>query len=491
MSMVSDVTEASAPAVHQRVGLVAGVVLAGLVAAFFRPEGLGMPAVWAAALGVLMAVWWATEAIPVAATAFLPILVLPLSGAATLAQATTPYANEVIYLYLGGFIVALAIERCGLHRRFAFAVFSLVGTGAKALVGAFMVTAALISMWISNSSTALMLLPIAVSIAAVTRETMPDLPERERINFGACLMLGLAYAATIGGIATLVGTPPNALLVGFMKENYDITVDSARWMAVGVPVMLVLLPVTWFLLVFLCFPVRFHATQEARAVITQMGRALGPVRKAEVRTGLLFLVLVVAWVLSPTLKAWTGLPALSDSMLAMGVALLTFIIPSGVGRRPLMRWEDTASLPWGVLVLFGGGLSLAAAIAGTGLAGWLGDQLSPLGVFGIPVLVIASTTLVIFFTELTSNLATTATFLPVVGAIAVEMGADPLMFLIPMTLAASCAFMLPVATPPNAIVYGTGLVSIPQMVRAGFWLNLISVALLSVVALVWAPRVFG
>jgi sodium-dependent dicarboxylate transporter 2/3/5 len=426
----------------------------------------------------------------VAATAFLPILILPLTGVTTVAEATTPYANEVIYLYLGGFLMALAIERCGLHRRFAFFVLSLVGPQARGLVLAFMVTAALISMWISNSSTALMLLPIAVSLARVTAETVPDVSAKEKANFGTVLMLGLAYAATIGGVATLVGTPPNALMASFAKETYGIEIDFSAWMAVGVPVMMVLLPITWALMVFWLYPVSFRASPEARAVISDMRMKLGPMSVAEWRTALLFLVLVAAWVLRPQMVEATGIKGLTDSVIAMTVGLATFLIPSGQGRRPLMRWEDTATLPWGVLVLFGGGLSLAAAVSSSGLANWLGDQLSPLGVFGVPALVIGATVLVIFLTELTSNLATTATFLPVVGAIAVEVGAPPLMFLIPVTLAASCAFMLPVATPPNAIVYGSGLVSILQMAKTGFWLNLISVAILSVVALVWAPQVF-
>ncbi|MEQ8435538.1 MAG: DASS family sodium-coupled anion symporter [Oceanicaulis sp.] len=480
----------SGPALYQRIGLFAGPIIALAVAFGFSPEGLPREASVVAAVGLLMAIWWATEAIPVAATAFAPIVILPLAGVASIAEAAGPYANPIIYLFLGGFVIALAIERCGLHRRIAFSIFAVIGADARFIVAGFMVAAAFVSMWISNSSTTLMLLPIAVSVVTVISETMPELDARERRNFGACLLLGLAYAATIGGLSTLVGTPPNAFLAGFMQETYGVEMGFARWMMVGLPVALCLLPMVWLMLVRVIFPVGFRASGAAMTHIHELRGNLGKMSKAEVRTTLLFLALVVSWVFREPIQALTGLTGLTDAGVAMAAAMSAFLIPSGKANRALVVWEDMSRLPWGVLILFGGGLALASAVASSGLALWIGQQLSPLGAVNIVLLIIAATAMVIFLTELTSNLGTAATFLPVIAAIAVETGQDPLVFVIPVTLAASCAFMLPVATPPNAIVFSSGLVSIPQMVRAGFWLNIISVVLLSLVALYWAPMIY-
>lgn len=478
------------PALYQRFGLALGPLAAALIGLFLSPEGLSREGVLVAAVGAWMAIWWATEAVPVAITAFLPMIVLPLLGVAPIGEITSPYAHPIIYLFFGGFVVALAIERCGLHRRIALGVFRMVGTDARALVGGFMLAAAIVSMWISNTSTTLMLLPIAVSVATVIGETMPELPERQRVNFGIALLLGLAYGATLGGLSTLVGTPPNAFMVGFMADSYGIEIDFARWMLVGVPVSAILLPIAWLTLTRLVFPVNFRASDDAMKHITQMRAALGPMSKAEVRTAILFAFLVLGWIGRGALSSLPVIGSVSDTGVAMVAALAAFLIPSGRNGQALMAWEDMSKLPWGVLILFGGGLALAAAVSGSGLALWLGQQLSPLGAVNLALLVIAATALVIFLTELTSNLATTATFLPVIAAIAVETGQDPLVFVIPVTLAASCAFMLPVATPPNAIVFSSGLVSIPEMARAGLLLNVIAVAILALIAMTLSPLVF-
>ena len=478
------------PADYQRIGLVLGPLIAVLVGVFLRPEGLPSQAVFVAAVGLWMAIWWATEAIPVAITAFLPLTLFPILGVNSIQESAAPYAHPIIYLFFGGFVLALAIERCGLHRRIALKVFSLVGTNASHLVAGFMVSAALVSMWISNTSTTLMLLPIAVSVVTVISETMPDLKLRDRSNFGTALLLGLAYGATMGGVATLVGTPPNAFMVGFMADNYDVKIDFARWMLVGVPVTLVLLPIAWLWLTRIMYKVDFHASDQAMRHIATLSKGLGLMSTAERRTGILFSFLVAGWLLRGQLASLPFLAQVTDTTIAMTAALAAFLIPSGKPGEALMTWSDMSKLPWGVLILFGGGLSLASAISSSGLALWIGELLAPLGVLNLALLVVAATALVIFLTELTSNLATTATFLPVIAAIAVETGQDPLIFVIPVTLAASCAFMLPVATPPNAIVFSSGHVSIPQMARAGLFLNLISVAVLSIVSLTLAPLIF-
>ncbi len=475
---------------YQWVGFFAGPALGLAVALFFRPEGLPEQAALVAGLGILMAVWWATEAIPVAATAFAPLIVLPLLGLGSFSEAAAPYANPVIFLFLGGFVIALAIERCGLHRRIAFALILAIGSNARRIIAGFMLATALVSMWISNTSSSLMLLPIAVSVAVVMSETMPDLDEGAQRNFATALLLGVAYAATIGGLATLIGTPPNAFLAAFMQETYDIEIGFLRWMLVGVPLMVVMLPIAWFMLVRVIFPIRFEVSTQTIDHIRELRRSLGKPSAAEIRTAALFLSMVTLWVAREPLQAAFGLEALSDAGIAIAAALAAFLIPSGEKGRSLMDWESTKQLPWGVLILFGGGLSLAAAVSSSGLALWMGEQLAPLGAGNILMLIIVATILVIFLTELTSNLGTTATFLPVIAAIAMESGDNIMLYVVPVTLAASCAFMLPVATPPNAIVFSSGRVSIPQMVRAGFWLNMIAAVIATTAAVTLVPLVF-
>jgi sodium-dependent dicarboxylate transporter 2/3/5 len=482
--------ESSGPALYQRVGLVLGPVAALITALTFSPDGLPQQASIVAAIGVLMAIWWATEAIPVAITAFLPLVALPILGVVTTREIAAPYAHPIIYLFFGGFVVALAIERCGLHRRIALGVFAIAGADARALVAGFMGAAAFVSMWISNTSTSLMLLPIAVSVFTVINETMPTLAPRQRENFGISLLLGLAYGATLGGVATLVGTPPNAFMVGFMADNYDVQIDFARWMMVGVPVSLVMLPLAWLVLTRVIYPINFKASDEAVQHIRAMREGLGAMSKAEVRTALLFGFLVFGWLSRSWLSSLPFLGELTDTGVAMTAAVAAFLIPSGQKGQALMTWDAMSRLPWGVLALFGGGLALATAVTSSGLALWMGQQLVGVGTINAILLVVTATALVIFITELTSNLATTATFLPVIAAIGVETGQDPLIYVIPVTLAASCAFMLPVATPPNAVVFSSGLVAIPSMARVGLVLNIIAVAVLSVVALLLAPVVF-
>lgn len=477
-------------ALHQKVGLAAGPIAAILVLLLFRPESLSEAGRATAAAATLMAIWWATEAVPVAVTALLPLVLFPLFGISPIAEIAPAYAHPTIYLFLGGFVIALAIERAGLHRRVALLVFRIVGVNGKSLVGGFMIAAALLSMWISNTSTTLMLLPIVMSVVVVIRDTMSHLTDTQRRDFETAMLLGLAYGATLGGMTTLVGTPPNAFMSGFMQTTYNVEIDFARWMLVGVPLAVIMLPLSWLVLTRILFKVEFKSSPAAREHISGLMRDLGPVTTAEYRIGIVFVLLVVGWLARKPIAAMTGVAELSDAGVAMAAALATFLVPSGSRTGNLMTWDDTSRLPWGVLILFGGGLALAAGMSSSGLTLWIGQQLAPLGQMHIAILIIAATAIVIFLTELTSNLATTATFLPVMAALAVETGSDPLIFVIPVTLAASCAFMLPVATPPNAIVFSSGCLSIPRMIRAGIALNAVGVAILSLIALYLAPAVF-
>lgn len=487
----SDAAAKADYAVHQRIGLVAGPFVALLILALFEPAGLPPEGTRTAALAALMAIWWATEAAPMAVTAFLPMVLLPFMDVMPIDETASSYAHPIIYLFFGGFVMALAIEQSGLHRRVALHIFRFAGVNGRSLVAGFMIASALISMWISNTSTALMLLPIAMSVIVVIRDTMDGLSAEKRGDFETALLLGLAYGATLGGVSTLVGTPPNAFMAGFLEDNYGIQIDFRRWMLVGVPVTLIMLPLTLLLLTRVVFKVDFRSTGEARDHLARLTGDIGKASRAEKRTAALFVLLVIGWILREPFADATGIKGLSDAGIAMAIALAAFIIPAGSSKGALVGWEDTQKLPWGVLILFGGGLALAGAMTASGLTEWIGKSLAPLGAVNVAILVIAATALVIFLTELTSNLATTATFLPVMAAVAVETGQDPLIFVVPVTLAASCAFMLPVATPPNAIVFSSGSVSIPRMMRAGVLLNLVGVAVLAIISIYLVPLVFG
>ena len=484
-------TETPTPRTSSRAaaGLVAGPLLCAAMLLLPPPEGMEVLAWRTAAVGVLMAIWWVTEAIPIAATALLPIVLFPLLGVATVAGTTAPYANPVIYLFLGGFLIAMALESCGLHKRMALAVLRVVGTRPANLVLGFMVATAFISMWVSNTATVVMMLPMATSVMELARGGDDAASDARTGAFGVALLLGIAYSASIGGLGTLIGTPPNALLAGFMSETYGVRIGFVEWMILGVPIVVVGLPFAWLVLTRWLHPVGADPIAGGAALLREERDRLGALSRAEWTVGAITALTAVAWVTRPVIERW--LPAVTDTGIAITGALLLFVVP--LSRRSpavALTWKQAERLPWSVLILFGGGLSLAAAIQQTGLAGWIGGELGALAGWPLPLVILVVTTVVIFLTELTSNTATAAAFLPVVAALAVGIGTDPLLLAIPTVLAASCAFMLPVATPPNAIVYGTGALTIPQMARAGVLLNLFFILLLPLAVYLLAGRIF-
>ena len=465
---------ASDDGTRQRLGLVLGPLLFAALLVLPRPDGVSEAAWRTAAVAALMATWWVTEAIPIPATALLPLVLLPLLGIAPIAAAAAPYANEVIFLFLGGFVIAAALEACGLHRRMALVIIAAVGTRPVRLVFGFMAATAFLSMWVSNTATVVMMLPIAASVIALVDERCGSEAARP---FAVSLLLGLAYAATIGGLGTLIGTPPNALLAAFVRQTYGIEIGFAQWMLLGVPFVVVGLPLCWLLLVKVLQPVRIDALPGGRTVLDEQRRALGPLSRAERQVGAITLLVALSWVARPQLERW--ITGLSDAGIAIGGALLLFALP--VRWRPLrtvIDWVRIERLPWGVLILFGGGLSLAQAIAQSGLAAEIGGGLGVLASWPRLALLLAVTAVIVFLTELTSNTATAAAFFPVAGGVASGIGQEPLVLLLPVALAASCAFMMPVATPPNALVYASGRVTIGQMARAGLWLNLLFIGLI-------------
>jgi len=427
---------------YQLIGRVLGPAIFLIMLATDQWQDVMSPVAWrTAAVALWMAVWWATEAIPVAATAFLPIILFEPAGISSLRDAAAPYANPIIYLFLGGFMLAIAVERWNLHRRISLAILERTGTDGRRLVGGFMFVCAILSMWMTNTSTTMMLLPIVLSVIAVIRDNVVGISEESQNNFQIAMLLGLAYAASIGGLATMIGTPPNALLIGFLADTYGIEISFARWMTVGIPVTVLMLPIAWFLLTRTLFRFDIPATEAANEHLHRLREELGAMSMAEKRVAMVFGLVIFSWMFRRPLTEWLGISGVSDAGIVMTAALLLFLLPSGdSSQRQLLSWENASRIPWGVLILFGGGLSLAAAVSNSGLALWLGESLAPLNAWGTAVLVVAAVALVIFLTELTSNLATTATLLPVMGAIALQVDVPPILLTVPITIAASCAF---------------------------------------------------
>jgi len=476
---------------HQQFGLFAGPAVAAILLLSPVPEDLSVAGWRTLAVAALMAVWWATEALPVAATALLPIVLMPLLGVAAVDQVAAPYANPVIFLFLGGFLLALAIERWSLHRRMALIVLLRAGARPGALIAGFMGTTAFLSMWISNSASTMLMLPIAVSVLGKLAPQQDGEDTRVTQSLGACLLLAVAYSASLGGLGTLIGTPPNALLAGYMAAHHQIEIGFARWMLLALPIVLLMLPIVWFLLTRIVFPLRQSGDSLDLKVLQDELESLGPMTVPEKRVAAVFLIVALLWVARPLLQTLPGLELINDAGIAICGGVLLFVLPSGseAGGR-LLTWQSTGRLPWSVLLLFGGGLSLALGLSTTGVTGWLGQSLQ--GAAELPFILIAALTVltVLFLTELTSNTATTAAFLPAIAALAVAIGQPVMMLAVPAALAASCAFMLPVATPPNAIVFSSGRVSIPQMLRAGLWLNLICASVILLAAEILVPLLF-
>jgi solute carrier family 13 (sodium-dependent dicarboxylate transporter), member 2/3/5 len=471
------------------VGLWLGPLLAA--GTLLLPLGLPDPAAQrTAAVAVLMAVWWLTEALPISATALIPLVAFPGLGILTPAQAAAPYANPVVFLFLGGFMLALALQRWGLHRRIALAIVTAVGTQPDRLVLGFMLATAFLSMWISNTATAAMMVPIGVALCTLLRR---DDGAADSFNFGTALMLGIAYAATIGGVGTLIGTPPNAILAAAASDHLGRHIGFAEWMMVGMPVVLVMLPATWLLLVRVLYPPAPLA-DGAAALLHAERTGLGPMHRGERITAVVFVLMAAAWVFREpkafgafTLPGITSFaPAIDDSTIAIAGALILFLAPAE-RNRAVLTWDDTRALPWGVLLLFGGGLALARAFETSGLAQVIASVVGLLGAVPLWVMLLVAGALFLALSELASNTAVAAMAMPILAATALGMGIAPLPLMAVGAIATSCAFMLPVGTPPNAIVFGSGQVTIPQMARAGIWLNLLALAAATAAGLLLAP----
>ncbi len=457
---------------------------------FFKPAGLSDTANVVLATTLWMAIWWMTEVLPISITALLPIVVFPMSGALPIEDVTACFGHEYIFLYIGGFILAIAIERWGLHKRIALNIIYLIGSNVRYIILGFMAATAFISMWISNTATAVLMMPIGLAIVAQLRDN-PATREDENLVFGKALMLSIAYSATIGGMATLVGSPPNLVLAGVVKDFYQVDVSFYDWFVIGFPFAFILLFVVWKILTSVTFKFPQQAFPGGRDEIGKQLQALGKITYEEKAVLTVFILTALAWI-TRSFFLNRFFPHLDDTVIAMMAAFVLFLIPtSGEGKKPFLTWEEAVKLPWGILLLFGGGLAIAEGFKTSGLAEWIGLQMASLSGVHLMVLLLAIILSVNFLTEVTSNLATTAMILPILAPLALALDVHPFGLLIGATLAASCAFMLPVATPPNAVVFGSGYLKINDMVRAGILLNITSSILLAVFMYYLLPFFLG
>ena len=457
------------------------------------PKGISPEAWKVLAMASLMLIWWISEAVPIAVTSLLPLVLLPSMGVAKLEAAAAPYANPVVYLFMGGFVIALAMEKWALHKRIALQIVNMTGTNANGIIGGFMMATAFISMWISNTATAIMMLPIGLSIITLMQNQISPDKENEKglRNFSISMMLAIAYGANIGGTATIIGTPPNVVFAGYMRENFDIEVTFLTWMMIGTPFAIILLIFTYFLTVKVLFPNNLGNFGGAKEIINSELKELGPMTTGEKLTLLIFISTALSWIFRLQIDAIFPAIKISDTTIALVAAMLLFIIPVSLHKKEfLLNWSDTEKLPWGILLLFGGGLSLADSLASTGIINIIGDQFKGLDSEGW-VFIIGLSTVSLFLTEVMSNVALVTIFLPVVGAIAVGAGIPPIQLCIPVTIAASCAFMFPMSTPPNAIVFASGRITIGQMAKAGFILNLITILVIAFLVKFLFPFVLG
>ncbi len=466
--------------------LVVGPLCSLLLLALPAPEGMAPEAWRLVAMTAWMVIWWLSEAVPMAATALLPIILMPLYGIAEIGQVTRDYGHPIIFLFLGGFLLAIAMQRVGLHRRMALKIVAAIGGSPRRIILGFMVATAFLSMWITNTASTILMFAVALSVISFLRERTGD-PEDAR-QFALALLLGIAYSASIGGVGTLIGTAPNGLLVSVLSGEYGIRISFFDWMKIGVPVILVMLPVTWVFLTFLLFRLGNVQFGDLRRIILEELAALGPMSRGESLVATVFALTAIGWIFRAPLSSLSGL-AISDTTVAVTAAMALFAVPisRGEGSFALDR-KAFGALPWDVLILVGGGLALAAGFASSGLAAWIADSVARIDI-ATWALILLATAVIVYMTEITSNTASTATFLPILAAVAVGMGLDPRLLAIPVTLGASMAFMMPVATPPNAIIFSYEDLRLRHMVRAGLWLNVIAIAVCFSAALLLVPLV--
>ena len=473
----------------QNIGRVLGPLVFFYILFFFKSDDLSESANAVLASVAWVAIWWITEAIPIYVTALLPLILFPLTGGLSLTETATSYGHKYIFLYMGGFILAIAIEKWNLHRRIALNIINLIGTNVVNIILGFMLATAFLSMWISNTAASVIILPIAMAIVYQLNDN-PATEKNENKVFGKALMLSIAYSASIGGIATLIGTPTNLVLAGVVQATFGKEITFSEWFVLGFPIAILLLFLCWYYLTRVAFTFKQKQFPGGREEIELRLRELGIIGYEEKLVLVVFAATAFAWI-ARSFLIQRFIPAMDDTIIAICTVIVLFLIPTRLKGKKLMEWEDAVKLPWGILLLFGGGLTLALGFDSSGLALWIGNKLSALQVLPFFLLLLILITIVNFLTEITSNIATTAILLPVLVSLAPVLGVHPYYLMIAATLAASCAFMLPVATPPNAVVFGSGYLEMQDMVKKGFWLNIISIFILTIVVYIVLPLVWN
>lgn len=482
----------SALPLSRKIGLYLGPLLFLVILMMPTTEPLSVEGQRVIAIATWMLTWWISEAVQLPVTALLPIVLLPLLGIVSdIGEATAPYANPIIFLFMGGFMIALALEKWNLHRRMALNIVQFTGTKADGILLGFMLATAFLSMWISNTATAVMMLPIATSMVKILRDSYGK-DDKKIANFALVMMLGIAYSANIGGVATIVGTPPNSVLASMILDKYGYEISFADWFMVGLPFSVCLLFLSYIFLVKIIYPNHLGRFEASEEIIKEELSKLGRLKKGEKITLIIFVSIALLWIFRGGVNWLIPGLGLNDTMIAMIGTILLFVLPVDWQKGDfVLHWEDTQKLPWGILLLFGGGISLASSMEKTGLieliASSVGGEQS-LSIFWITALL---TIIVLFMTEVMSNVALVTVMIPVVAGLAGSFGENALLMTIPITMAASCAFMLPMATPPNAIVFASGEIEVNQMIKAGIVLNIISVI---VIMLIWQfllPWAFG
>lgn len=473
------------PGLRPLTGLLLGPLLFLILLLLPTPTGMPEHGLQVAAVAVLMATLWITEAVPIPVTALLPIILFPLLGILNIKEATSYYAHPLVFLFMGGFLIALAIEKWHLHKRIALMTILFVGVSSKRIILGFMLATAFLSAWISNTATAMMMVTIGMAVA---RQAQPV--DQQQTAFSTALMLGIAYAASIGGVATLIGTPPNAILAGVIESSYNIEIGFLQWMTYAAPLSILFLFICWYYLTHIAFTPEFDELPGGRKVIEDQLKQLGPTSLAEKKVMMVFCLVALGWIIRGLLDV-PLLNALGDEGIAISGAILLFIIPANFTQwQFLLDWDATRKLPWDIIILFGGGFALAGGFASSGLTEWLAQQLGGLQTMPTLLIIFMVVLLVIFLTEVTSNTATSSLMLPVMGAFALAIQLDPMYLMVATAMAASFAFMLPVATPPNAIAFSSRLFSIPQMARAGLWLNITGSILITGFVMYYLPLIF-
>ena len=461
----------------KNIGLFLGPIVFVLINFFYEPKNLSSEGIAILASTLWIAIWWMTEAIPIYVTSLLPIILFPLSGGLELKLTTASYGHKFVFLFIGGFILAIAIEKWKLHKRIALNIIKIVGTKKSNIILGFMIATAFLSMWISNTATAVMILPVGLAIISQLKDN-PKTIENENIVFGKTLMLAIAYSASIGGMATLIGTPPNLVLAGVVKTSFNVEINFLQWMSFGLPISIFLLFICWKYLTTIAYNFSDQNFESGLNEIDKQLKELGKVSYEEKSVLIVFILTALAWVTQSFLIK-QFIPAIDDTIIAIFAAIILFILPNKEGSKKLLSWADAVKLPWGILLLFGGGMALAKGFDSSGLAIWIGSQMNFFNAIPLLFLLLILITIVNFLTEITSNLATTAMLLPVLVALSETIEVNAFFLLVGATVAASCAFMLPVATPPNAVVFGSKILKIDDMIKKGFWMNLISIFILT------------